>query len=199
MEPAVTAKTPIEKRRSQRERSASTRNRVIDATLRCLSRKGYASTTLSEIGKEAAVSRGALLHHFPNKTDLVAAAMQAFYEDLAEQAEERFRELDGIDIPLSRRIEIIEEVYGDHTSVRIEFMVAARTDPALAKAFLAQQIREGSEYYPELERLDDPNAMKAIISAFLLGSSLLTALLPNQSEATHALFKTMVEDFVRRS
>ena len=53
------AKSP--RRRTQEERSATTRKRIIDATLHCLSDKGYASTTLSRITKQAGVSRGALL------------------------------------------------------------------------------------------------------------------------------------------
>ncbi len=179
-------------RRTQLERTESTKKRLIEGTFRCLAKFGYSATTLSLIIKEAGVSRGALLHHFPSKTDLVAAAMEAFYNSLAD-------ETGSAEVSLAQRIGILEDVYAQHAAVRIEFMVAARTDPELTKSFLREQESKDRNQYFELDSLSDPEAMEAIISSFLLGSSLLTTLLPEHSATSHAMFKKMVEEFVARS
>src|SRR3954464_2789270 len=62
-------------RRSQAERSATTREALLDATVACLIEDGYAHTTTSRVAERAGVSRGAHLHHFQTRTSLVAAAI----------------------------------------------------------------------------------------------------------------------------
>ena len=54
-------------RRSQAERSASTRALLLDATIDSLVEDGYASTTTTGIADRAGVSRGAQMHHFASK------------------------------------------------------------------------------------------------------------------------------------
>ena len=64
-------------RRSQAERSAATREALLDAAIECLIDEGYASTTTNAIAVRAGVSRGAHLHHFQTRTALVGAAVEA--------------------------------------------------------------------------------------------------------------------------
>ncbi len=61
-------------RRSQEERSAATREALLDATLACLVEDGYANTTTARVAERAGLSRGAHLHHFQTRDALVAAA-----------------------------------------------------------------------------------------------------------------------------
>lgn len=63
-------------RRTQAQRSAATRGAILDATIDCLVEYGYAGTTTPSICRRAGVSRGAQVHHFPTKADLVAEALQ---------------------------------------------------------------------------------------------------------------------------
>jgi AcrR family transcriptional regulator len=63
-------------RRSQAERSAATREALLDATIDCLIEEGYASTTTSRVSERAGLSRGAHLHHFQTRNALVAAAVE---------------------------------------------------------------------------------------------------------------------------
>jgi AcrR family transcriptional regulator len=67
-------------RRSQAERSAATREALLDATIACLVDDGYANTTTSRVAERAGVSRGAHLHHFQTRQALVAAAMERLAE-----------------------------------------------------------------------------------------------------------------------
>jgi AcrR family transcriptional regulator len=69
-------------RRTQEQRSAETRERLIVATIACIERYGYVEATTSTIVKEAAVSRGALQHHFPSKADLLAAVIDRVADEL---------------------------------------------------------------------------------------------------------------------
>lgn len=63
-----------QKRRNQAERSATTREALLNATLECLVEDGYANTTTARVAERAGVSRGAHLHHFQTRATLVAAA-----------------------------------------------------------------------------------------------------------------------------
>ena len=55
-------------RRSQAERSAATREALLDATIDCLVEEGYASITTSRVSERAGLSRGAHLHHFHERS-----------------------------------------------------------------------------------------------------------------------------------
>ena len=75
------AATPtIGQRRSQAQRSAATREALLDATIACLVEDGYAGTTTTRVAERAGVSRGAHLHHFQTRQALVAAAMERLAE-----------------------------------------------------------------------------------------------------------------------
>jgi AcrR family transcriptional regulator len=66
----------IPARRSQAERSSTTRQALLDATIASLVEDGYANTTTSRVAERAGVSRGAHLHHFQTRQALVAAAIE---------------------------------------------------------------------------------------------------------------------------
>jgi len=69
----TTSSTP---RRSQTERSAATRQALLDATIECLVKDGYSNTTTARVAERAGVSRGAHLHHFQTRQTLLAAAAE---------------------------------------------------------------------------------------------------------------------------
>ena len=68
------------------------RARLLEATVELLVEKGYAGTSTTLVSERAGVSRGAQLHHFPTKQDLVVAAVQHVTEvrgaELAAAAED---------------------------------------------------------------------------------------------------------------
>ena len=70
---AISPSRPANVRRTQAERSEETSGRAIDAAIKCLYRDGYSATTTISVAAEAGISRGALLHHFPTKVDLIVA------------------------------------------------------------------------------------------------------------------------------
>jgi len=56
----------------------STRDRLIDVGLKLMHRHGYAATGVSEILEEAKVPKGSFYHHFENKEDFAAAALEKY-------------------------------------------------------------------------------------------------------------------------
>ncbi len=58
----------------QKEKARKSREVILDATMRCLARYGYAETSTTRITEEAGVSRGLLTHHFPSKERLMVEA-----------------------------------------------------------------------------------------------------------------------------
>ena len=70
---------------TQAERTEATRGRLIGTARRLFAEKGFAATSTEEILSEAAVSRGALYHHFPSKTDLFQATFEQVEDELTAQ------------------------------------------------------------------------------------------------------------------
>jgi len=120
------------------ERTAAMRKRLIEAAIDCLNRLGYAATTLQVVTDAAGVSRGAVLHHFPNKVDLMLA--------VAEYAAEKQNRLvsrllantvPGMDRYLAITMATWEAMTRPPAIALHEIMVGSRSDPELGEQFPA--------------------------------------------------------------
>ena len=124
-------------RRTQAERSAAMRTRLLDATVECLVTHGYSGTTTPRIAEMAGVTRGAQIHHFKSKEDLVVAAIEHLAQQRAQAAIHELGRLTDSPDPVSTVLDFMWEVHqGPLFVATIELWIAARTDPVLA-----QQIR----------------------------------------------------------
>src|SRR3954447_14465447 len=63
-------------RQTQAERSARSRNALLEAAARGLSRNGYANLVLEDVARDAGYTRGALYHQFKDKEDLALAVLR---------------------------------------------------------------------------------------------------------------------------
>jgi len=119
-------------RRTQAERSARTRERLLDATLDCLAERGWAGTTTTEVAERAGVSRGAQLHHFPTRSELVAAAVERLAERRMAEFGEAVRDLPPDSDWISAGIDLVWQAFQHPTAhALLELLVAARTDAEL--------------------------------------------------------------------
>jgi AcrR family transcriptional regulator len=66
------------------EHVADTRQALVDAARRLFTEQGYAATGTEEIVAGARVTRGALYHHFRDKTDLFRVVMEQVAQEVAE-------------------------------------------------------------------------------------------------------------------
>src|SRR5437868_14617299 len=71
--------------RTQQQRRDETRRALLDAAVESLIEVGFARTTTLEVQRRAEVSRGALLHHFPSKAELLVAAVDHLAEMRARE------------------------------------------------------------------------------------------------------------------
>ena len=118
--------------RTQQQRRDETRRALLDAAVESLIDVGFARTTTLEVQRRADVSRGALLHHFPSKAELLVAAV----DHLAEM---RARELKLLSAQLPEGRARTDAVLGllwqcfsgTFFQVAMELRTAARTDPEL--------------------------------------------------------------------
>jgi AcrR family transcriptional regulator len=124
--------TAVARRRTQEERSAATKARLLDATLECLAELGYARTTTTEIAERGGVSRGAQLHHFPTKAELVTEAVAYLFDRRDEEFRAAFANLPADVDRGAAAVDILwSMVSGPTFHAWLELAVAARTDPLL--------------------------------------------------------------------
>jgi AcrR family transcriptional regulator len=134
---------------------------LLEATVEALNQLGFAGTTTTEIADRAGVSRGAQLHHYPTKRELVTAAI----EHVLERRLEEFRRGIAQQPPgatLEARVESAVQLLWSLTSgstfyAWLELLVAARTDEklresmrAIAEAFETGVVAAFHEVFPEL-------------------------------------------------
>jgi len=131
-------------RRTQEERSARTRTKILDATIDCLVELGYAGTSTPEVCRRASMSRGALLHHFPTKAELVIHAVVHLANLRGEEiASERGEEVSSDD-PLAVIFDVLWEAFSDRLfHAALELWVAARCDQELMRALVPVERRMG--------------------------------------------------------
>jgi len=153
-------------RRTQEQRRVATRTAILDATIDCVIDYGYAGTTTTRVADRAGVSRGAQVHHFPTKAELVAQAV-------AHLARKRAVELGrGVkDLPPGRgRVEAALDLlwqshHGPLFEAVLELWLAARTDEELRAALvpLEEEVALGIEALRE--RLDAGDDWELAIDA----------------------------------
>ena len=127
----------------QSRKSLATRNAVLEAALACLAEGGYAGCSLQSVATRAGISRGAMLHHYTSKLELMAAVVEyAFYRRMAAFIA-RIRALSETD--RADRSEGVNVFFGicqtPEYRAYLELHIAARTDADLRACFLGRARR----------------------------------------------------------
>ncbi|WP_309113402.1 TetR/AcrR family transcriptional regulator [Saccharothrix sp.] len=137
-----------ETRQRQADRSRETRRKLMVATVECLVELGWSGTTTTVVAERAGVSRGAQLHHFRTRGELVAAAVEHLGAESVQVLKERAAGLDGV-APGERIpavVELIADFYAsDLFTAALELWVASRTDPELKTVVVPLEVRLGRE------------------------------------------------------
>lgn len=121
-------------RRTQAERTESTRAKLIAAAIECLNEYGYAGTTTQKISERADVTRGALNHHFKDRNDLLIEVCDYMYREFVSQLRENLKKSDSI---LNRLKTFAYAAWSG--SIRpsqrayLEILMATKGDPAFKK------------------------------------------------------------------
>lgn len=185
----------------QAQKSASTRNLIIEAAIKCFVDLGYARTTTTVIAKEAGLSRGAMLHHFPSKLAIVRAAvdflhakrLRAFRKSMAKAPPEGDLARQGV------------ENYWAHVKhpmfvAFFELAVAARTDPELAQilrpaqeAFEREWQQASLDVFPEWRGKGENFDLAFDLSRYLLEGMAISFLTHKETERDKRVLDYLVE------
>lgn len=161
----------------QQTKSENTRTLILDAAVRCFHERGYANTATDNIAAAAGVSRGAMLHHFPTRFDLIRATVEHLSKlrlDIFEVQEAETQR--GA---VHTRVEEGIDAYWRQLNTPIfvvfqELMIAARTDKELEKvlkptleAFEVARYEAAKRIFPDLA-LSEAFSRANYLTRFLL-------------------------------
>ena len=133
----------------QQRKSAQTRVAILEAAIDCLSKYGYARTTTQLIAQVAEISRGAMLHHYATKQELIASVIDyTFYKRMeiftggvtSLTDTQRVNDIVGVE-------RYWESLLTREFAAYIELLMAARTDDELREIFVPKAQR-----YDRVER-----------------------------------------------
>jgi AcrR family transcriptional regulator len=165
-------------RRTQEERRTATRGLLLEATIAALVEHGYRGTTTLEVERRAGVSRGARIHHFPNKAALLAGVADHLYEQFSEFYAEAFDGAQSGASDLARLRYGLHRLWAvyqrpQYTAV-LELNLAARTDPELQQRLLTIAGRHrqlaldaARRYFPVLAENQARSLIELFHTAFL--------------------------------
>jgi len=141
----------------QAQKSASTRLQIVEAALRCFVDLGYSGTTTTVIAEKAGLSRGAMLHHFPSKIDIVRAAVEHLHAKRLKAFRKAIDKMPRDETRPRRALDAyLEHVKHPMYVAFLELWIAARTDPELRgilqpaqEAFEGEWYRTAKDLWPE--------------------------------------------------
>ncbi|MHB8670280.1 MAG: TetR/AcrR family transcriptional regulator [Acidimicrobiales bacterium] len=140
--------------RPVQDRAVATRAALLDAALECLVERGYAASTTTEVARRAGVSRGAQLHHFPTKTELLTAAVEHLCQRRTAEFRAAFADADPGPDRVEAAIDLLWSMFAGPTFVAwAELWLASRTDPDLRRAVVDMDrrfIRDSQAVFTEL-------------------------------------------------
>ena len=122
------------------------RRELADAACRVIARHGLAATTLADVAEESGWSIGSMRHYFPNKDQLIAAALWR----VGERVDERIRDRTAGGMTMSdlraaaTELLPLDAARREEALVYLAFLAQAAIVPALADAAegAAQRLQE---------------------------------------------------------
>jgi len=122
------------RRGSHAVRRAATRAKVFEATIACLHELGYAPTSTPLVAERAGVSRGAMLHQFPTKADLIVAVTEYLVQLRNQMTSERLAKHEPGLPRLLALTDAYWEVYkSPYSTALLEVLMGCRSDRELQR------------------------------------------------------------------
>jgi AcrR family transcriptional regulator len=174
----------------QAQKSATTRNLIVEAAIHCFVELGYARTTTTAIANKAGLSRGAMLHHFPSKMDIVRAAVA----HLHARRLRAFRKTVQQTPVHGDRVHANLQAYWQHVRhpmfvAFFELAVAARTDSELSailrpaqEAFEEEWHRTAREVFTEWRTADTNFDVALDLTRYVLEGMAISFLVHKETE-----------------
>jgi AcrR family transcriptional regulator len=196
---------PVTRRDEQRE---ATRRRIAEVAAFLLTTGGGSPPPTLAVQRAAGVSRGALLHHFPSREDLLTAAVATLRAGNAAAVEQALAEAQGAD-PIERAVRALATAATrPEMSAEYGLWAAARADNDLRGALRGEERFARGALYAVVEAAFGPDLVAhpafpriaALTVQFLRGLAITQALRDTQSRTdalVHdwaAVVRAMLED-----
>ena len=126
--------------KNDKQRGLETRRRILAAAEECFARYGYDSTGVAEICKAAAVSKGALYHHFATKQAIFVEMFETWMDGFAAQMQRIPEQADSVPDALLRMVKMIGVIFqraAGQLPLFVEFLTKASRDPDTWNATIA--------------------------------------------------------------
>ena len=128
--------------RTQEERSAETRAKLVAAMLDCLQEVGAARTSTNMVAERAGVSRGALTHHYASKEELLVDAVEHLLKEASRDIRGLAEDVRAARLDLDGFLDRVCEMYlGRLLQITLEHVTEARHNEHL-RARLVVVVRE---------------------------------------------------------
>lgn len=130
-ENSALAKRPA-RRRTQAQRNEEMKQRLLDAAKAVLREKGYAAFRVADVCDVANVSKGALLHHFPTKDELIIGLVKYMYADRNPEAKASPTKTENFADILDKLFqESMEFFFSETFAVSLNLTVGVAREPGL--------------------------------------------------------------------
>jgi AcrR family transcriptional regulator len=188
----------------QSYKSSTTRRQILAAAVECVIELGYAATTTTRIAERARLSRGAMLHHFPSKMDVIRAMVDFLHEKRLWAFRKAIPGIGTVEDPVKTAV----AAYWSHVThpwfqAFFDLSAAARHDDDLLdilrpaqKSFNDDWYRTAQELFPEWQ--SDPAAFDLALN---LSQSLMEGMaigcLTHARPADHGELLALLEEQIR--
>ena len=188
----------------QAQKSAMTRDRILDAAINCFVELGYTNVTTAKVASSAGVSRGAMLHHFPSKTELIQAAVEYLHDKLLEDYTHRVASIPAA-LKGKKRRRAGLDAYWDHLTgdlfvVYHELCVASRTDPELqsilenSQLLFEKHVRDSNtDLFEEWKDRGDRFLLAMDVTKFMMEGIAAGQLMTNREERVKRLLNYLAD------
>lgn len=191
----------------QAEKSAMTRRAILDAAIECFVELGYANTTTALIADYAGVSRGAMMHHFPSRHEVLKAAVQHLHEKRLEEYRALMADFDAPDAEAQLNKQTIRKAvdaawkYVNLPSFAAyhELLVASRTDPELKavmqpleKQYESRFMETVRSVYPHWANLEVLELANDLVH-FLLRGMAISYMSTHKQQRSRALLELLTD------
>jgi len=203
---AVSA-VPATPRRVQ-ARGEATRLRILEATLSCIAEEGYEHANTVRVCERSGTSRGSLLHQFPTRAALMAAAVAHLFEQLSADYVEAYAGLETNAFQgVARRIDVaVEHLLAGYADPRLaavlDIYAAARTDAELMAALKPvaarhrQVVRDLAQaLFPATATSKRAERRLAVVLDALQGLAFRSVVLPDEARDTIEGAKELLVEF----
>lgn len=141
----------------QAERSATMRARLSQAAFEVIREQGYVNFRTAAVARQAGVSQGAQLHHFPTKNSLALAAIEYAFEQATAASSALIKALPHNADPVDALLEDAKAYFlSPYFRVALDILMAGGADPVLKQELTAITLSQrGRVERLWLERLVD--------------------------------------------